>query len=76
MALAHKGLECNSTVEGVGFTQKHKLEFSGQQLVPVIQDGDIIVSDSWDIAVYLEKSYKIVSTSGIGRTNLYIHRQQ
>ena len=58
MALAHKGLECNSTVEGVGFTQKHKLEFSGQELVPVIQDGDIIVSDSWDIAVYLEKSYK------------------
>ena len=58
MALAHKGLEHNSILEGVGFTQKYKLEFSGQKLVPVIQDGDIIISDSWDIAVYLEKSYK------------------
>ena len=58
MSLAHKGLESNACVEGVRFTEKHKLGFSGQELLPVIQDGDIIASDSWDIAVYLEKSYK------------------
>ena len=57
MSLAHKGLESNTCVEGVRFTEKYKLEFTGQELVPVIQDGEIIASDSWDIAVYLEKSY-------------------
>jgi glutathione S-transferase len=57
MSLAHKGLESSASVEGVRFIEKHKLEFTGQELVPVIQDGDIIASDSWDIAVYLEKSY-------------------
>ena len=58
MALAHKGLESTSVVEGVGFSQKDKLEFSSQGLVPVIRDDDMIISDSWDIAVYLEKSYE------------------
>ena len=58
MALAHKGLESISVVEGVGFSQKYKLEFSSQELVPVIKDDDMIISDSWDIAVYLEKSYE------------------
>ena len=57
MALAHKGLESTSIVEGVGFSEKHKLEFSNQELVPVIKDDDMIISDSWDIAVYMEKSY-------------------
>ena len=28
MALAHKGLESTSIVEGVGFSEKYKLEFS------------------------------------------------
>ena len=57
MALAHKGLESTAIVEGVGFSEKHKLEFSNQELVPVIKDDDMIISDSWDIAVYMEKSY-------------------
>ena len=57
MALAHKGLESTSIVEGVGFSEKHKLEFSTQELVPVIKDDNMIISDSWDIAVYMEKSY-------------------
>ena len=57
MALAHKGLESASILEGVGFSEKHKLEFSNQELVPVIKDDDMIISDSWDIAVYMEKSY-------------------
>ena len=57
MALAHKGLESTSILEGVGFSEKYKLEFSNQELVPVIKDDDMIISDSWDIAVYMEKSY-------------------
>ena len=62
MALAHKGLESTSIVEGVGFSEKHKLEFSNQELVPVIKDDDMIISDSWDIAVYMEKSYESSSS--------------
>ena len=68
MALAHKGLESTSIVEGVGFSEKHKLEFSNQELVPVIKDDDMIISDSWDIAVYIEKSYES-STSLFGASS-------
>jgi len=55
MALAHKGL----TVETLPwrFTEKAALAFSGQGRVPVIRDGDTIVSDSWAIAEYLEDTY-------------------
>ena len=55
MALAHKGLEFET--EPVKFTEKAKLAFSGQEQVPVIVDGDSVVSDSWKIACYLEDSY-------------------
>lgn len=55
MALAHKGLDY--TLELVKFTEKHKLEFSGQPLVPVIHDGERVVNDSWAIAEYLEDAY-------------------
>jgi glutathione S-transferase len=55
MALAHKGL----AVETVPwrFTEKEVLGFSGQGRVPVIRDGDAVVSDSWSIAEYLEATY-------------------
>jgi glutathione S-transferase len=55
MALAHKGL----AVETVPwrFTEKEALAFSGQGRVPVIRDGDTVVSDSWAIAEYLEDTY-------------------
>jgi glutathione S-transferase len=54
-ALAHKGLP----VETVAwhFTQKDRLAFSGQGRVPVLVDGETIVSDSWAIAQYLERTY-------------------
>ena len=55
MALAHKGLP----VETVPwrFTEKDAIAFSGQGRVPVIRDGDTVVSDSWAIAEYLEEHY-------------------
>ena len=55
LALAQKGL--NPTVEPVGFTEKDKISFSGQDKVPIIRDGDTVVSDSWTIACYLEDTY-------------------
>ena len=55
MALAHKNL----AVETIPwrFTEKEALAFSGQDRVPVIRDGDRVVSDSWVIAEYLEDAY-------------------
>ena len=55
MALAHKGLEHH--VELVKFTEKSKVEFSGQKLVQVLKDEDTVVYDSFAIAEYLEDAY-------------------
>jgi glutathione S-transferase len=55
LALAHKGLD--ATYEPVSFTEKDKLTFSGQSLVPVLVDGETIVADSWAIACYLDEAY-------------------
>ena len=55
LALAHKGLDYQT--EPVRFTEKLKLEFSGQTLLPVLDDNGTIVSDSWAIAEYLEQTY-------------------
>ncbi len=55
LALAHKGLE----VETIPwrFTERDKLQFSGQGKVPVIRDANTTVCDSWAIACYLERAY-------------------
>ena len=55
MALAHKrqDFECIPW----RFTQKDKIKFSGQERVPVLIDGNKTVSDSWEIAKYLENKY-------------------
>ena len=55
MALAHKGLD----VECIPwhFTEKDKIKFSGQERVPVLIDGNNAISDSWEIAKYLESAY-------------------
>ena len=52
MALAHKDL----AVETVPwrFTEKDRIAFSGQGLVPVLVDGDVVVPDSLAILRYLE----------------------
>jgi glutathione S-transferase len=57
MALTHKGLEADAAVELIRFSDKDKLGFSGQNLVPVLVDGETVVSDSWKIAKYLESTY-------------------
>jgi glutathione S-transferase len=51
-ARAHKGLPLETIPWR--FTEKEAIAFSGQKLVPVIRDGERVVSDSWAIAEYLE----------------------
>jgi len=57
-ALAHKGLEWKEIP--IGFGEKDKIAFSGQQLVPVLVDhahADKAVPDSWEIATWLDQAY-------------------
>ncbi|MGO1766860.1 MAG: glutathione S-transferase family protein [Advenella sp.] len=55
LALAHKRLAFDSV--SVGFMDKDKIAFSGSRLVPVLTDGDTVVSESLDILEYLDSTY-------------------
>ena len=55
MALAHKGLDY--VTEPTFFTEIGNIGEGQQTSVPVIEDGDVCVRDSFDIAVYLEEKY-------------------
>ena len=55
MALAHKRLNVESMPWH--FTEKDKIKFSGQERVPVLIEGSNTISDSWEIAKYLENAY-------------------
>lgn len=55
MALKHKGLDFETIPWR--FIEKDAIAFSGQKSVPVLVDGDRTVSDSWEIARYLESTY-------------------
>ena len=55
LALAHKGLD-HQTVPW-RMSDKEAIAFSGQGKVPVLVDGEQVVSDSWKIALYLEATY-------------------
>jgi glutathione S-transferase len=55
MALAHK--ELDPEIVPCRFSEKHRFAFAGYDRMPVIADGDRVVTDSWDIAVYLDHAY-------------------
>ncbi|WP_018239280.1 glutathione S-transferase family protein [Ensifer sp. BR816] len=55
LSLAHKGLGFD--VATVGFTEIPKLEQGATKIVPLLRDGERLVSDSFDIALYLEEAY-------------------
>lgn len=55
MALAHK--ELTPEYVPVAFTDKKTIAFSGQDRVPVLVDDGATISDSWNIACYLEDKY-------------------
>ena len=55
LALLHKGLTFE--VHPVHVSDKEAIAFSGQDKVPVIRDDGHVVSNSWKIAVDLERRY-------------------
>jgi glutathione S-transferase len=56
LALAHKGLEVQSVWVDPA-DRSPVIEISGQELVPVLIDGDTVVSDSPVILAYLEERF-------------------
>ena len=56
LALKHKGLDFD--IIPVTLMDKEAIAFANSESVPVLVDGDIIKTDSWEIAVYLDSAYK------------------
>lgn len=55
MALAHKGLEAD--IIPWRFTENARLAAHGGKTVPILLDGDAILTDSWAIALHLDRAY-------------------
>jgi glutathione S-transferase len=55
MALAHKGLDFKSVP--TNFLSVPSVEGGVSKTIPVIRDGETLVSDSFDIALYLDATY-------------------
>jgi glutathione S-transferase len=55
MSLAHKGLAYRTTP--VRFIDVGKVENGASKTVPVLRDGDCVISDSFSIAEYLDVAY-------------------
>lgn len=55
MALHHKGLEFDEKL--LSFTEIPTVEGGATKLVPLLRDEDTLVSDSFQIALYLEETY-------------------
>jgi len=72
--LAHKGL--NPERVPISYHDKDQLAFSGQDRVPVLVDGDEVISDSWKIACYLEDAYSFAPSlfDGAQGTALMINK--
>ena len=41
----------------VGFSEKYKIAFSNQKLVPIIVNNDNFICDSWNIIIWLDQNY-------------------
>jgi glutathione S-transferase len=55
LALKHKGLDFE--LIPLILTNKDAIAFAGANSVPVMVDGDVVKTDSWDIATYLDEHY-------------------
>ncbi|NJL82202.1 MAG: glutathione S-transferase family protein [Chloroflexaceae bacterium] len=57
LILDYKGLEYRKIEVTPGVGQMELYRLSGQIQVPVLKDGDMVVADSTEIALYLERKY-------------------
>ncbi|MGM0536387.1 MAG: glutathione S-transferase N-terminal domain-containing protein [Pseudomonadota bacterium] len=63
-ALAHKGLEVET--RPWRFSEKQALAFADHDKVPVLVDGDEVVTDSYEILRYLDRTYPEAPLLGEG----------
>lgn len=63
-ALAHKGLDYQT--RPWCYRDKEALAFSGQGAVPVLVDGEAVISDSYEILRYLDRTYPQAPLLGEG----------
>lgn len=57
LILDYKGLDYRKVEVTPGVGQLDLLRMSGQRQVPVLKDGETVVTDSTEIALYLERKY-------------------
>jgi glutathione S-transferase len=69
LAMAFKGLPFES--RPITYSDKAAIAFSGQDLLPVLRDGQSIVHDSLSIACYLDRQY---SRASLGLEGIAKHR--
>ncbi|MGM1052297.1 MAG: glutathione S-transferase N-terminal domain-containing protein [Pseudomonadota bacterium] len=63
-ALAHKGLEVEA--RPWRFSDKQALAFANHDKVPVLVDGDAVITDSYEILRYLDRTYPEAPLLGDG----------
>ena len=56
ICLIHKQIEFET--EPVRFSEKNKIEFSNQQLLPILQHKNGFICDSWNILNWLNENYE------------------
>lgn len=70
LILDYKGLEYKKIEVTPGIGQLDVFKISGQRQVPVLKDGDTVIADSTEIALYLDRKYPekpLIPTDGVAR---------
>lgn len=70
LILDYKGLEYKKVEVTPGIGQIEVFKISGQKKLPVLKDGDTIITDSTEIALYLDRKYPekpIIPTDPLAR---------
>ncbi len=70
LILDYKGLEYKKVEVTPGIGQLEVYRISGQRQVPVLKDGDTVIADSTEIALYLDRKYPekpLIPTDGVAR---------
>ena len=57
----------------VTFTDKNKIKFSGQRLVPIIKYKNEVIYDSWKIILWLEKNFTTIKLINNEQTKVFSH---
>ena len=57
----------------VSFTEKSKIKFSGQRLVPIVKFKNDVIFDSWKIIIWLEENFSKIRLIHNEQTKIFSH---